>query len=170
MSALLATALLAATDGLVTVDRMRTAALTPVEITKPIMALDCALADRQGKWHRVRMKVTGGRGYGEPWAGGTLTTHTPQRGEVVRDASRLFLGLPYLEDKYDALIFGRPEGPFVQMRSFGGPPQFSVVAVSQHQQRYKRAPDELSFAGHCDVRETAQQPLSEDETKEWLAR
>lgn len=171
MSVMLAALLAAgASQAMVTAGRMRTSALTPAQITKPIMELDCALADRRGAWHRVRLSVTGGRGYGEPWAGGVITTHTPQRGEVVEDPAALFQSLPFLEDRYETLIFGNPAGPFVEFRSFGGPPQFALATLSQRRERFRRAADEPTFAGHCDVRETAQQPLSEDETREWLAR
>lgn len=170
MSVALASLLMAGSDALVTADRMRTSVLTPAEITKPAMELDCGLADRHGDWHRVRMRITGGRGYSMPWAGGSLTTHTPQRGEVLEDPSGLFQNLPYLEDKFDALLFGSWSGPLVQLRSFGGPPQYSLVTLSQHRERFERSADEQSFAGHCDVRETAQQPLSDDETRDWLAQ
>jgi hypothetical protein len=151
-------------------DRMRTSALTPAQITKPIMDLDCRLADRTGRWHRVRLHVDGGRGYAEPWAGGVLTTHTPWRARVTHDSSRLFGNLPFMEDKFDALYFGRDRGPFVQFRSFAGPPHFAVASLSQYRNRTRRDAGEATFVGHCDVRETAQAPLSEEESREFLSR
>lgn len=171
MSPLFAAAmLLEPYTGMISADRLRTSVLTPAQITKPIMDLDCTLADQAGGWHRIKLHVSGGRGYGEPWAGGVLTTHTPQVGEVREDPSGLFQNLPHLEDKLDGLIFGRREGPWVEFRSFAGPPQFAVVSLSQRRNRYDRDPDEQTYVGHCEVAETAQEPLSEQETREFLAR
>jgi hypothetical protein len=99
-----------------------------------------------------------------------LTTHTPWRARVTHDSSRLFGNLPFMEDKFDALYFGRDRGPFVQFRSFAGPPHFAVVSLSQYRNRTRRDAGEATFVGHCDVRETAQAPLSEEESREFLSR